>query len=113
MINTPSNCPRCGDQLSTPIRSGRWPNIYVQTCRNYECLHTERTSVEVVEPERPRPISLPIETAAPSLPARSAIDAFERAYQAGETRKLIRQSRRQVASAVAGDGQRKRLGRDA
>jgi hypothetical protein len=113
MIDTPSTCPKCGDQLSTPIRSGRWPNVYVQTCRNNECLHTERTTVEVApEPERPRPVSLPIEPPAPRT-TRSAIDAFERAYESGETRQLIRRSRRQVAAAIAADGQRKRLGRDA
>lgn len=113
MINTPRTCPKCGDQLSTPIRSGRWPNVYVQTCRNCECLHTERTSVEVVEAERPRPITLPIDPPASRPPVRSAIGAFERAYAAGESRKLIRRSRQQAASAVAADGQRKRLGRDA
>lgn len=104
-------CPRCGDEMSSPIRSLSAPNTYVQTCRNWECMHTQRTVVDVAEPDRPRPVSLPLPVEGPRPPAtKSAIDAFERAYERGESRKAITRSRRQVRAAGAVDGKAKQLG---
>lgn len=111
MILTPSTCPKCGDQLCTPTRSFRWPNVYNQTCRNARCLHSVRTVVTVAEPERPRSQVLPIEAEAPP-PARSAIAEFERAYKAGTTKKTITRARRLARAAGRRDSQLKRLGRD-
>jgi hypothetical protein len=93
----------------------RWPNVYVQTCRNYECLHTVRTVVDVApEPECPRPVSLPLPVEGPRPPAtKSAIERFERAYARGEARQLIKQARRQERRADRADGKAKQLGRNA
>ncbi len=107
-------CPDCGDEMSSPIRSFRAPNTYVQTCRNFKCMHTERTVVEVAPESRPRPVSLPLAVEGPRPPAtKSAIAKFEQAYERGETRKAIRSSRRQVNAVNRADGQLKRIGRDA
>lgn len=108
-----STCPRCGDQMSSPVRSLKWPNIYGQTCRNAACMYYHRTVVEVApQPERPRPVSLPMAPDEPRLPAtKSAIAEFERAYQTGTTKKLIARRRRELRRA--NDGQAKRLGRNA
>src|SRR4051794_38270739 len=110
MILTPSTCPKCGDQLSTPIRSSKWPNVYTQTCRNVQCLHTERTTVTVAPEPRPRPVSLPLpaDDPQPKPAPRSAIDQFERAYKAGNSRAAIRRASRQARSVSRGDGQLKR-----
>jgi hypothetical protein len=109
------HCPKCGDQLSSAIRSLSTPNVYLQTCRNYACLHTVRTVVEVApEPEWPRPVSLPLPVEGPRPPAGpSAIAAFERAYERGEQQKAIARTRRQARAVSAGDVKAKQLGRNA
>ncbi|MDP2319604.1 MAG: hypothetical protein Q8O42_09740 [Acidobacteriota bacterium] len=115
---TPTVCPKCGDQLSSPILSKRFPGTAVQTCRNDWCLHTARTTIAMVEQPRPRPVSLPIEPVhreAPLRPAAeppSAIRRFEDAHRRGESRKAIGQVRREVRRAAANDPRTKQLGGD-
>ena len=115
MILTPSTCPTCGDQLSTPIRSRSKANTYMQTCRNAHCMKTIWIVVEVAEEPRPRPVSLPLAPAPPrqAAPAKSAIETFERAYANGDARKAIRGQRRQLRAASVNDGRLKQAGGNA
>lgn len=113
---TPTVCPRCGDQLSTPIPSHRRPGMVNQTCRNSACLHMTSTTITVADPPRPRPVSLPLEPAlreAPPRPAAevpSAIRRFEEAYQRRTTGKVIKQVRRELRLVSGDDGRSKRIG---
>lgn len=121
----PAVCPQCGDQMSTPFM-GRHSRRLISTCRNDQCRHTMHSSSPVTRAEdhAPRPGSsdhhapvspAPVMAFRPARPRPappSALERFEEAQQAGDTRKAITRERRRLSAANSGDAQLKRLGRD-
>lgn len=107
----PTTCPKCGDQMSMPI-PGRRTGLLISTCRNGECLYTERSaSPQVAESFKP---SMPIadhgamfrpNTARPEppRPRAGAMQRFQQAVVGGTVREAIQKQRQQARAAAAID----------
>lgn len=105
MILIPSTCPKCGDQLSTPIRSKSRAGMVVQTCRNGECMHTVWTTAAydlapLPAPQHGQMFAPSTSGPEPPKPHAGAMDRFNRAQVSGTLRKAITQQRKEAAAAA-------------
>lgn len=115
----PTVCPKCGDQMSSPI-PGRRTGLLISTCRNGQCLYTERSKTPVVAksfaPVMPvadhSRMFLPSMSAPPrpAMKPQSAFGRFEEAQLEGTTRKVIASAKREADRAKAIDPKVKQLG---
>lgn len=113
----PTVCPKCGDVMSTPI-PGRRTGLLISTCRNGQCLYTERSATPVVAksftPVAPvtnhSRMVVPVTPTLPRAAVQSAFERFEEAQLEGTTRKVIATAKREADRAKAIDPKVKQLG---
>jgi hypothetical protein len=112
----PTVCPKCGDRMSTPI-PGKRTGLLIATCRNGECLYTERSATaQVADAFKPAPAAdharmFQPNTARPEPPrVAGALERFEKAWMQRTLARELAKTRKTAAAAAAIDPKLKQLG---